>query len=62
MEKKLVYLEMSVESSKNKQRGVTRFKKPGTGEKSLPLEIAIRMDAANCKAWILSVLKHKGFK
>jgi inosine-uridine nucleoside N-ribohydrolase len=50
-------LDVSVELSKNKQRGVTRFEKPGAGEKSLPLEVAIHVDAAKCKAWILSALK-----
>jgi inosine-uridine nucleoside N-ribohydrolase len=50
-------LDVSVELSKNKLRGVTQFKKPGTGEKSLPLEVAIRVDAAKCKVWILSALK-----
>jgi hypothetical protein len=46
-----------VELSKNKQRGVTRLEKPIEREKSLPLEVAIQVDAAKCKAWILSALK-----
>jgi inosine-uridine nucleoside N-ribohydrolase len=50
-------LDVSVELFMNKRRGVTLFKKPGAGEKSLPIEVAIHVDAAKCKAWILSALK-----
>lgn len=52
-------LGVSVELSKNKKRGVTCFEKPFAGEKFLPLDVAIQVNAAKSKAWILSALKAK---
>jgi len=48
---------VSVELSKGKQRGVTWFDEQKTMAKNLTSEVAIRVDAARCKAWILSALK-----
>jgi purine nucleosidase len=49
-------LSVSVELSANSQRGLTRFEELNVGADSHPAEVAVHVDAARCKAWILSSL------
>ncbi len=48
---------VSVELSNKKKRGITRFDEQKTMTKTFTSEVAVRVDAARCKAWILSALK-----
>jgi purine nucleosidase len=48
---------VSVELSKGIQRGITRFDEQKENMENKKTEVAVRVDASRCKAWILSALR-----